>query len=83
MKAESFCYWLQGFFEMAEPKTLSAEQVKMLRAHLHLVFQHDIDPAELAHLPPEKAEAKAAELQEIHDKGKKPAHHPYDALARC
>lgn len=48
MKAESFCYWLQGFFELAGQShpaiTLSNAQVEMVKRHLALVFAHDIDP---------------------------------------
>ncbi len=54
MKAQDFCYWLQGFFEIegARPPLvagglragLSPEQVDMISRHLELVFVHDIDP---------------------------------------
>jgi hypothetical protein len=33
-----FCYWLQGFLELADPKRLTASQVKMIQQHLDLVF---------------------------------------------
>lgn len=38
MDAISFCYWLQGLFEIGNPKQLSAKQVKMIKKHLALVF---------------------------------------------
>ena len=45
MKAENFCYWLQGKIELdGEPTAWSKEQVATVAAHLALVFQHDIDP---------------------------------------
>jgi hypothetical protein len=40
--AEKFCYWLQGFFEMTKAETMTLEQVKMVKEHLHLVFTHKI-----------------------------------------
>lgn len=48
MTAVSFAYWLQGFFEISsasgEITSLNEKQVKMIRAHLNLIFKHDIDP---------------------------------------
>ena len=44
MKAESFCYWLQGLFELSNPETLDANQVHLIKQHLNMVFLHDIDP---------------------------------------
>jgi len=45
MKAVEFCYWLQGVFEVAEPTALDAKQTAMIKAHLALVFAHEIDPS--------------------------------------
>lgn len=45
MKSVNFIYWLQGFFEIADAKTLSEDQVAMVRRHLNMVFVHEIDPA--------------------------------------
>lgn len=50
MKSRDFCYWLQGFFEIASVPlinggiTLSYDQVAMIKKHLDLVFVHEIDP---------------------------------------
>lgn len=69
MKAESFCYWLQGFLEIADahPKAgeyhIHADQVKTIKAHLAMVFKHEIDPSMGT---PEHRDA----LQELHDKAK-------------
>jgi hypothetical protein len=38
MDPTSFCYWLQGFFEMTETNKLSEKQVLMAKEHLKLVF---------------------------------------------
>ena len=70
MRPEEFCYWLQGFLEMANPKTLNAAQVQMLKAHLGLVFAHVIDPSYVAGLPPAEARAEMDRLQRLHDTGK-------------
>jgi hypothetical protein len=35
---EQFAYWLQGFFELAEPKTLNERQVAIIKEHLDLCF---------------------------------------------
>jgi hypothetical protein len=43
MKATEFCYWLQGMFELANPAELDAEQTDLIKRHLAMAFQHDID----------------------------------------
>ncbi len=46
MTSRDFCYWLQGFFEIAKPQEgLSQEQLKMIQNHLNMVFIHEIDPS--------------------------------------
>ena len=59
MTSRDFCYWLQGFFEVTEnsyprpvgteakPIELTEYQIKTIRAHLNLVFNHEIDPFNL------------------------------------
>jgi hypothetical protein len=71
MQSRDFCYWLQGFFELvdANPRAregyaLTAEQVANIKAHLALVFAHEIDPS---HGTPKHREA----LSKIHETGKK------------
>jgi hypothetical protein len=53
MKAVEFCYWLQGLFELGKPEALTAEQTATVKAHLDMVFIHDIDPS----YPAEEQEA--------------------------
>jgi hypothetical protein len=45
MTSRDFCYWLQGYFEVAKPKTVNAEEIAMIQRHLSLVFVHEIDPS--------------------------------------
>ena len=61
MISRDFVYWLQGLFELANPESLTKEQTEMIRAHLALVFAHEIDPS---HGTPEHVE----ELRQIHDR---------------
>jgi len=57
MRADQFCYWLQGYFELTENDgDLSSEQIKTIQNHLNLVFVHDLDPKQVAE-----------KLQQIHD----------------
>ena len=35
----AFAYWLQGFFEMSDAKTLDEKQVQVLKEHLELIFR--------------------------------------------
>lgn len=46
MNARDFCFWLQGFFELApaQDEGLDEAQSKSIRAHLALVFKHEIAP---------------------------------------
>lgn len=44
MKADHFCYWLQGFFELSRSAELTPVQVQAIKNHLALVFKHDLDP---------------------------------------
>lgn len=45
MTSRDFCYWLQGFFELAGHTDLTIEQGDTVKAHLALVFKHEIDPS--------------------------------------
>ena len=38
MTAESFAIWLNGFLELANPKTLTEKQIQIIKDHLALVF---------------------------------------------
>lgn len=39
MTPEQFAYWLQGFMEMENPKTLNLRQTKVIKDHLAQVFE--------------------------------------------
>lgn len=45
MKSVEFCYWLQGLFELQDPKNLDEKQVDLIKRHLNMVFFHEIDPS--------------------------------------
>jgi hypothetical protein len=68
MTSRDFCYWLQGLFEVANPKQLSSFQITQIRKHLAMVFKHEIDPSA-------GSEEHQAELKAIHD--------PRNPLIRC
>jgi len=61
MTSRDFVYWLQGLFELAEPKTLNEKQTDLIKRHLALVFIHEIDPS---HSDDPRVQAL---LQEVHD----------------
>ena len=44
MKSDDFCYWLNGFFDLTDAKEMSAEQTKVLREHLAMVFDQKVKP---------------------------------------
>ena len=69
MTPVNFCYFLQGFFEITEVNKeiiLTPEQVKMIRAHLNLVFFHAIDPETMK----DKSEVEKLKYKKIHDGAK-------------
>ena len=39
MTPRDFCYWLQGFFEIADPEEVTFEEVQRIKDHLNLVFE--------------------------------------------
>jgi len=45
MTAENFCYFLQGYLELSDTKTISKEQLAKIKGHLKLAFRDDIDPS--------------------------------------
>lgn len=45
MTSRDFAYWLQGLFELENPKTLNKQQTNLIKKHLSLVFKHEIDPS--------------------------------------
>lgn len=45
MTSRDFCYWLQGHFEIEDPKEINEKQLNIIKKHLALVFKHEIDPS--------------------------------------
>ena len=45
MTSRDFAYWLQGYFEVSNPKTIGEKETEMIKKHLNLVFKHEIDPS--------------------------------------
>lgn len=39
MQPRDFVYWLQGFMEIADPQTMTPDQIKMIKDHLEYVFK--------------------------------------------
>ena len=45
MTSRDFAFWLQGFFEVANPISIGTKETEMIKKHLNLVFKHEIDPS--------------------------------------
>lgn len=45
MTSRDFCYWLQGWLEIEDPKAITPAQLKTIKKHLSMVFLHEIDPS--------------------------------------
>lgn len=52
MTAEQFTYWLQGFIEVENPKTLNLRQTKIIKDHLNLVFKKETPNYDVISPPP-------------------------------
>ena len=65
MTSRDFAYWLQGYSEISDPKTIGESETLMIRKHLALVFKHEIDPS----MGDEKHQE---ELNDIHNGPEKP-----------
>jgi hypothetical protein len=73
MNSIDFCYWLQGYFEVADPNVIPESQLNIIKNHLNLVFKHEIDP-----LRESQTTTPAEELNHVHNGG-----HDNDTLYRC
>ena len=45
MTSRDFAFWLQGYFEISDPKEIGEKETEMIKKHLSLVFIHEIDPS--------------------------------------
>ena len=45
MTSRDFAFWLQGYFEVSEPKEIGPTETEQIKKHLNLVFKHEIDPS--------------------------------------
>ena len=39
MTHEQFCYWLQGYFEIKNPDSMTKQEIQIIKDHLQLVFE--------------------------------------------
>lgn len=77
MTSRDFAYWLQGYFEVSDPKTIGEKETEMIKKHLNLVFKHEIDPS----MGDDKHQQ---ELNDIHNLKPGGTSHGYDGgLIRC
>lgn len=51
MQARDFIYWLRGFLEIYNPKTINAEQTKVIKEHLDKCFTEVVPAASLPDIP--------------------------------
>lgn len=78
MTSRDFAFWLQGYFEVAQPKQIGTNETLMIKRHLELVFKHEIDPS----MGNEKHQQV---LNEIHTPSKWPStfSNPDKQVLRC
>lgn len=75
MTSRDFAYFLQGFFELSNPKTINESETALIKAHLNLVFKHEIDPSM-------GNQEHQEQLNAIHNNGINPLHGG-DGKLRC
>lgn len=73
MNSVDFCFWLQGYFEVANPQEINTKELDIIKNHLNLVFVHEIDP-----MREEETSTPANELNQVHNGG-----YTNDTLYRC
>lgn len=84
MTSRDFCFWLQGYFEIARSSdegariTMNAAQTELLKQHLALVFKHEIDSS----MGDEKHQAALNEIHESPNTHQQPPR-PGKTLLRC
>jgi hypothetical protein len=68
MTSRDFCYWLQGYFELTAPSSLTTRQAEIVKNHLAMVFKHEIDPGlgDLSHV--DELKKIHSELDEVREK---------------
>ena len=85
MTSRDFAYWLQGLFELGNPKALDENQTDLIKRHLAMVFVHEIDPS--AGGPKEQAVLneihKVASAVEAGPSPKIGGHGPGGTVYRC
>lgn len=59
MTPTDFCYWLQGYFELSRAESMTDGQLKIVKEHLALVFEHTIDPVREARVAAEEVKDDA------------------------
>lgn len=76
MTSRDFAFWLQGYFEISDEKTLNQRELEIVKKHLNLVFKHEIDPSmgDSTH---------QALLNEIHTPGAHGGFNDTSTLLRC
>ena len=79
MTSVSFIYFLQGFLELSDQKTISAEQLKMIKGHLSLAFRDDIDPS----MGDKKHQEELSNAHEGHEPITVPNNFNPDMCERC
>tara|TARA_R110002074_G_scaffold402324_1_gene607096 strand:- start:159779 stop:159997 length:219 start_codon:yes stop_codon:yes gene_type:complete len=72
MTSRDFCFWLQGYLEIADPVEINKEDVEKIKNHLNLVFKHEIDPS----IDGGDADTQT-QLNNIHNNG------PFGPTMRC
>lgn len=68
MTTEQFTYWLNGFFEISDAKTLNEKQIKIIKDHLSLVLDKQT--------PDRDAEDSSKELSDNLDQRKLKPYQP-------
>lgn len=58
MTPENFVYWIQGLFELADPKSLDENQTAMIKRHINLVFKN-------VTAEPDTSPDKATEIEKL------------------
>lgn len=81
MNSIDFCFWLQGYFEISGSKEISPAQTEVVKAHLALVFVHEIDPLREKQTPATTEQLDNAHMGNAHLRPRPDGNN--DPLMRC
>lgn len=65
MFSRDFVYWLQGWLEIEDPKSIPEDKLDIIKNHLNLVFHFELEPPK----KPKKENNRLRVTRRVDDRG--------------